>query len=154
MSVHQATTQYVTAAFQHLVDHLLAVSFSVYKTLEAFPWTFWSWMATLCWGPNEWQRVLITSSGHLGSLHLISPNAFGALMCPDCTKQTRLQSEDSSASAKPGPRPPESGGCKHQRGGVVCHCPDHFSSPSLLSICNIFFHSSISCAALCLFSQG
>lgn len=151
-SVHQASAQYVTASFEGFIHHFLAVSFGIHKTLGAFPELFGHALQR-CWGPNEWQRPLITSSVHLGSLCLISPHAFHFLMCPECTgrllyNQKTLLHLQSLARSLLTPEVANISGP-----GSVCHCQDHSSSVSLLSICDISFDSSISCAALCLFSN-
>lgn len=97
--VRQAAAQCVTAAFEHLVHHQFPLAFT--KHWEPLPELF---------GDAGQRSAEALMSGkelslHFGRLRLISPDALGFLKCPDCTKQARLQSEDSCASANLARRP-------------------------------------------------
>lgn len=82
-------------------------------------------------------------------------------MCSDCTKQIELVYKQKTVlhlqSLARGLLSLQvaniSGGVGVRVGDVVSHCPDHSSSPSLLSILYISFDSYVGCATLCLFSN-
>lgn len=81
---------------------------------------------------NEWQTVLITRRGYLGSLRLISPNAFRFLMRPNCRLHKAgpfIKARQPPASNESRARSPERPSLHTSGGSALCHCRFGLPSP-------------------------